>query len=270
MNEEQHYQLFKKRGSLLLKDTKVFVAMIPRIYKSKIYKKKGFGSIYECAAKIGGISHAVVDEVIRVEEKFKEMPKLKALMPKIGLSKLRRVAGIANKETEKQWAEKIQKMSKPALETHIRDIKNSMPGHSILATPEKLLFEKEFEHFQAKLDPQIILKLRIIKSKMRKGTTWNEVFSKLVDLHEPRPQKNPRPSNPKKRHLATAKRRELEGKCSIPGCNKPAKEIHHKKSWAKYRNHDELEPLCKPHHELEHQSDSTIDVKFRQYKFQFS
>ena len=107
---------------------------------------------------------------------------------------------------------------------------------------------------------------------MGKSATWNEVFERLIEdaIPEPRPQKNPKPSNPKKRHLTTAKRRELEGKCSIDACKKPATEIHHKKPWAKYRSHDELEPLCKDHHELAHQSDSTIDQKFRQYKLRFA
>jgi len=266
MNDEQHFQLFRKRGALLLKGRKEFVAMIPRIYKSGIYKKKGFGSIYECAAKIGGVSHAMVDEVIRVDEKLKEMPKLREKIAEVGLSKIKTVANVATKETEKDWSEKVTKLTRAALETHVRDIKNPIPGESIPTTQQNV----EFEHFQAKLDPEIILKLKIIKQKMGKGTTWNDVFKKFVEVPRPRPQKNPRPTNPKKRHIATAKKRKLEGRCSHPGCNKPAQEIHHKKPWAKFRNHEDLEPLCKEHHELEHQSESAIDKKFRMYKMQVS
>lgn len=264
MNDEQYFQLFRKRGALLLKGRKEFIAMIPRIYKNKMYKKKGFGSIYECAAKIGGVSHKMVDEVIRVDEKLKEMPKLREKIATVGLSKIKTVANVATKETDEEWSEKVSKMTRATLETHIRDIKNPIPGESIPITPQNA----EFEHFQAKLHPDILLKLQIIKQKMGKGTTWNDVFRKFVEVPTPRPQKNPRPSNPKKRHLATAKRRELEGRCMIAGCNRPAQEIHHKKPWAKHRSHDELEALCKAHHELAHQSDSTIDQKFRQYKFQ--
>lgn len=269
MNDEQYFQLFKKRGSILLKGRKEFVAMIPRIYKSKIYKEKGYGSIFECAAKIGGVSHAVVEEVIRVDEKLKDMPKLQKLMPEVGLSKLRRVAGIADKKSENEWVEKVQKLSKPALETHIRDIKNSMPGHIKPIAPEKSIYEKEFELFSAKLDPEIILKLKIIKSKMPKGATWNDVFAGLLPK-EPKPQKNPRPANSKARTASTKKRREavLEtgGLCSYPGCNKPGEQFHHKKPWAIFKSHDELELFCKAHHELAHQSESFIDRKFRKYK----
>jgi len=266
MNDEQHFQLFRKRGALLLKGRKEFIAMIPRIYKSGIYKKKGFGSIYECAAKIGGVSRAMVDEVIRVDEKLKEMPKLREKIAEVGLSKIKTVANVATKETENEWSEKVTKLTRAALETHVRDIKNPIPGES----PTPITHFVDFESFHIKLDPEIILKLKIIKQKMGKGTTWNDVFKKFVEVPRPRLQKNPKLSNPKKRHIATAKKRELEGKCAHPGCNKPAEEIHHKKPWAKFQNHDELEPLCKEHHELEHQSESTIDKKFRQYKFQAS
>lgn len=238
--------------------------MIPEAYRRRIYIKKGFGSIYEMAAKVGGISRNMVDEVVRVDEKLIDMPELKSKIAEVGLSKVKTVANTATKETDHEWAEKITKMTRGALETHIRDSKNLIPGERLPTTP---LYE-DFENFTAKLDPGIILKLKIIKSKMRKGATWNEVFEQLTDLPEPRPQKNPKLSNPKKRHLATAKHRELEGKCSIQGCKKPATEIHHKKPWAKFRSHDELEPLCKDHHELEHQSESEIDKKFRQYKMQ--
>jgi hypothetical protein len=224
------------------------------------------------AAKVGGISRNVVDEAIRIDEKLKDMPETKNMIAIVGLSKVKTIANTVTKETDHEWAEKVAKMTRGALETHIRDSKNPIPGERKLIEPEKTIYGKEYQDFTAKLDPQVILKLKIIKSKMRKGATWNEVFERLVDgvIPESKLQKNPRPSNPKKRNIATAKRRELEGKCSINGCNKPATEIHHKKPWAIHRSHDELEPLCKNHHELTHQSDSTIDQKFRQYKNQFS
>ncbi len=266
MNDNEFYSLFQKRGKNARQAVNEFIAMIPEAYRRRIYIKKGFGSIYEMAAKVGGISRNMVDEVARVDEKLIDMPELRSKIAEVGLSKVKTVANTATKETDHEWAEKITKMTRGALETEIRDSKNPIPGESIPTTPQLI----EFEHFQAKLNPKIILKLKIIKSKIRKGATWNEVFSKLVNLPESRPQKNPKPSNPKKRNIATARRRDLEGKCSIQGCKKPATEIHHKKPWAKFRSHDDLEALCKNHHELAHQSESMIDVKFRQHKLQAS
>jgi len=270
MNDDQYYLLFKKRGAIATKAKNEFVAMIPRIFHNKIYKNKGFGSIYECAAKLGSVSHNVVDEVLRLDEKLIDKPKLKSKIAVVGLSKVKTVANTATKETDNEWAEKVTKMTRAALEIQVRDMKKPIPGERLPTMPEN----DSFENFTAKLDPKIILKLKILKQKMGKGTTWNEVFEKLTDLPGPKPQKNPRPANPKLRQASTKQKREAlaetGGKCSIPDCNKPAEEIHHKKPWAIFRKHDELEPLCKGHHELEHQSDSTIDKKFRLYKLQAS
>ena len=42
------------------------------------------------------------------------------------------------------------------------------------------------------------------------------------------------------------------GKCSYPGCNKPADNIHHPERFSESKNHDNLKPLCKIHHEFMH------------------
>lgn len=272
MKNSQLHGWCRSSGVQSLNGRKKFIAALPEVFRRHMYKDYDFGSIYEYAAKLCGVSHAMVDDVIRVDKKLEDMPKLKALMPKVGLSKLRRVANIATKETENEWVEKVQKMSKPGLETHLRDIKDSRPGPGIPKMPEDPVYGKEFKDCTFKLDSDVMLKLRIIKSKMKKGTTWNDVFERLVDVPTPRPQKNPKPSNPESRQPSTKQRREAlaktNGKCSIEGCEKPAKELHHKKPWAKFHNHDDLQPLCKDHHELAHQSDSGIDTKFRAYKRQ--
>jgi len=271
MNNPELYDWCKFSGKKALTWRKKFIAALPEVYKRHLYKEYGFGSIFEFAAKLGGISHGMVEDAIRVDKKLEEMPKLKSLMPKVGLSKLRRVASVAEKKTENEWAEKVQKMSKPALETHIRDIKNSRPGPGIPNTTQEVVFDNEFENFSVKLDPKIILKLKQLKNKMPKGTNWNEVFEKLLP-EEPKPQKNPKASNPKSRAVPAQKRREAlnksSGLCSAPGCNKPATEIHHKKPWSIFRSHKDLEALCKGHHELAHQSETAIDRKFRIYKMQ--
>jgi len=271
MKNPQLHGWCKSSGKQSLDGRKKFIAALPEVYRRHLYKEYGFGSIYEYAAKLCGVSKVMVDDVIRVDEKLKEMPKLKSLIRTVGLSKVRRVANVADKETENEWAEKVQKMSKPALELHIKE---SRPGPGKLIEPEKPIYDKEFKDFTAKLDPKIILKLKILKQKMGKGTTWNEVFEKLTDLPEPWPQKNPRPANPKSRRASTKARREAltktNGKCSIPDCNKPATEIHHEKPWAIFKSHKKLKALCKGHHELEHQGDNYIDKKFRAYKMAVS
>ncbi len=205
MDNKELHGWCKNSGAQSLEGRKKFIAALPEVYKRHLYKKYSFGSIYEYAAKLCGVSHTMVDDVIRVDEKLKDMPKLKALLPKVGLSKLRRVVCIANKETENEWVEKVQKMSKPALELHIKD---SWPGPGKPTPQQVAIFDNNYETFAAKLDPKIILKLKIIKQKMGKGTTWNDVFSRLAAIPEPRPQKNPKPANPKSRQASAKQKRE--------------------------------------------------------------
>jgi len=100
-----------------------FVAAIPEVARRGLYKKHGFYSIYEFAAKVGGISHKNVNEALRIYEKFKEMPKMKELIGEVGLSKLRVVACIVTVETEWYWAKRAVDMSRPALEVLVREIK---------------------------------------------------------------------------------------------------------------------------------------------------
>ncbi len=274
MKNDELHNWCKLSGGKSLKWRKQFIAALPEVFQRHLYKKYGYGSIFEYAAKLGGVSRDMVQDVIRVDKRLEKMPKLKALMPEVGLSKLRRVASIAEKKNEDEWVEKVQKMSKPALEIHIRDIRKSRPGPSKPVSPEKPIYDKKFETFSIKLDSKVILKLKIIKHKMRKGATWNEVFEKLTDLPEPKPQKNPRPAKPQSRQASTKQKREAlaqtNGKCGIEGCNNPAEEIHHEKPWSIFKSHKKLLPRCKPHHELDHQSDNTVDKKFRAYKLQAS
>jgi len=63
---------------------------------------------------------------------------------------------------------------------------------------------------------------------------------------------------PAKRHVPAAIRKivheEFGDKCSRPGCEKSAENLHHEKGFAKDQCHDPryLKPLCRGHHELAH------------------
>ena len=42
------------------------------------------------------------------------------------------------------------------------------------------------------------------------------------------------------------------GKCDYTGCNKPAEQFHHIDRWYKSKNHKNVIPLCRDHHEFPH------------------
>jgi hypothetical protein len=293
MTDKELFELCQRYGREARKWKNKFISLLPEVYKRRLYRKRKFCSIYEFAAKLGGISKNVVDDAIRLDEKFEKMPELKALMSDVGVSKLKTVAGIAKKETDRFWANKAKTMTRSGLATYIHDIKK-IPGENDSENHNLSLFDQQNDFsenqnlktqntrkstFSMQLSEKSIFNMQLLKQKLEKEQgeilCWNEVVQmvsgKLL-VEKSKPQKNPRPSNPKLRQASTKQRRDAlektNGKCSINGCNKPATEIHHEKPWAIHKSHDDLQPLCKDHHELAHQSDSTIDQKVRTYKLQ--
>lgn len=305
MTDKQIYKLCQEYGGKSLKWEKKFIALLPEVYNRRIYKKFGFCSIHEFGAKLCGLSHNVVDEALRLGEKFKDMPELHNLMDCVGLSKLRAVAGIADKSTASLWAKKVRIMSRKALETLIRDLRRKqenkninsqkIPGDGIEENsnpqntqPQAQTFDfdnlpepsrnqnmstlgSNRERFGMDLDPKTIIQLRLIKQKFEKekgeALCWDEVMemaAKILLAEEPVREYKQRES--KSRPIPAKQKREMPKICEVEGCNNPAEEIHHEKPWAIFKSHKKLKAFCRPHHELAHQSDSPIDLKFKKYK----
>jgi len=253
----------------------MLVAAIPEVFKRRLYRKYGFGSIHEFGAKVGGLSHRVVNDAIYVHEKTKDKPELQKQIIKQGLNKVRVVMNIATPGSDKEWAEKVNRMTKAALETHVRD-KKFTPGskleegssaqlslddeqNSLFGTtsgPSTLDYMSSRDPFAVNLDPKVIQQLQILKANMKKGTTWNDVFRELLKNRK------------QKKQRARGLKAKCESICEKPSCNKPAIEIHHKNHWAITKKHENLESLCRPHHELEHQTNCNVDRKFHLYKWQ--
>lgn len=243
MTDKQLYQLCKEYGLEARKWKNRFIALLPEVYKRRVYKQKGFGSIFEFAAKLGGVSRNVVEDALNLDVKLQDKPKLKALIPQIGINKVRVVANISTKENESEWAIKAQNMTKAALETHVREVRNSDPGIGKPTAPHKKLYSNEYKDFTAKLDPKIIQKLKVLKANMVEGTCWNDVFAQLLESKKGKKLKKSRARN-----LIT----KAKNICEVPGCNKPTKVIHHPDRWSLTKNHNRLVSVCKTHHELAH------------------
>ncbi len=255
MTDKELYKLCQEYGAKARKWKNKFIALLPEVAKRGLHKKKGFESIYEFAAKVGGVAYSSVEAVLRLDKKLEDKPKLKQMIEKVGVNKVRVVANLDKKEEE--LIEKVQTLTKPALELFAKEERGIRPG-----TEMKIL--------SFHVDEKVELELRKLKGK---GETFNDVMKKLLANMPKEKEIRPRKTKPSKsRPTPAQKRREAlaktNGKCSVPGCNKPAEEIHHPKPWAIFHKHDELEPLCKAHHELEHQVDNVIDKKFRAYKMQ--
>ncbi len=99
------------------------VFMLPNIEKNKIWKKNGFGSIYEYAAKIAGMSRSKVDEALWILKKIEDKPELLKVVEMKGIHRVKPIANVATIETEVFWADKAMGMSQSTLRTYVRDLK---------------------------------------------------------------------------------------------------------------------------------------------------
>ncbi|MBN1494312.1 hypothetical protein JW911_01090 [Candidatus Peregrinibacteria bacterium] len=115
--------------------TRRFIAAIPEVARRHLYLKYKFRSIHEFASKIGGLSHKTVNETLRINEKFKDFPKMKELIGEVGISKLKVVACIVTSHSEQFWAAKVVDMSRPALEVLVRGVKNYQEMQIIRENP---------------------------------------------------------------------------------------------------------------------------------------
>ncbi|MFC1655632.1 hypothetical protein ACFL3C_02070 [Patescibacteria group bacterium] len=228
MTDCELYEYCREIGGKARLWKKRFVATLPEIARRGIHKKKGFATITEFAAKVGGVGKKTVEAVFQVEKRIKDKPALMELLPKVGVNKVRVISSIATKENQKDLAEKVQTMSKPALELFARSQREGIKGIG-QAPPGR----KKREHISFGVDEKIALKLRKFKQRIekerRQAVDWNEVMKALLENVE-----------------------DDQERCAFPDCNKPAEEIHHPERYSLTKSHENVKPLCKTHHEIAH------------------
>ena len=162
--------------------------LLPQIRDEEVWRKKGFGSIYEYAAKLAGMSRASVDDALWIMDKIQDKPNLQKVAEKKGLNCVRPVANIVTNETDTFWAEKAQKMSRHTLATYVREHKSEH------CDPQELedgcSFEKSrtgpsqkvrtMKSIYMKLDVKTIERMK----KMKGEKEWDELLNKMLDVVE--------------------------------------------------------------------------------------
>ena len=245
MTDKEFYEHCVEVGKNARKWKNEFVALLPEVARRGLHRKYGFPTIVEFAAKVGGVGKSSVYAIFSVEQHVSDKPALKALIPKVGVNKVRVVATIATKENQRELAQKVQTMSKAALEMYAKT-KRIKPEESV---PGQKCATVSFG-----LDEEVEFALRKFKNEMGgEKVEWNDVIKAL--LAKVAKEKKVRETKPVKkitRHVPADKRRELPEKCQFPGCCKPAEVVHHPHRFSLKPNHDNLKPLCKAHHELVH------------------
>jgi hypothetical protein len=211
--------------------------LLPEIKKQAIWQKKGFGSIYEYAAKLAGLSRSQVDEALWILNKIEDKPALMKIVEKKGINSVRPVATIATKENQQFWAEKAKEMSKNTLQSYVREFRTGPT--------------KNQKTIQMTLSQQTAAKLKKIKG----DRSWEEI---MIELLENQTIQKPDAIESNSHYIPAAIKkyvvRKYHGLCAFPGCCKEYKELHHIYRFSLFGVHDpdKIVPLCKSHHDLTH------------------
>lgn len=136
ISDEKLYELCQKYGQQARTWRQKFAGLLPEVARRKLYEKKGFGSIFEFAAKLAGMSEEQVRRVLNLEKKFEAMPILKTILVSgdVSMNKLAKVASIATTENQELLANQVKLLSYSALETLARD--ERMANHNGLFEPK--------------------------------------------------------------------------------------------------------------------------------------
>ncbi len=180
MNENDLHQKFVMYGKNAKEWMRKCVLLLPEIEKQRVWEKKGFGSIYEYAAKLAGMGHVAVDDALRILKKIENKPLLQKVVEEKGIHAVRPVVAIVTKETEKFWAEKARTMSKNTLEVYIKEFRSlPCPGT-----------ENKTENPQQQADQSAILILNLKSvtaqklQKLKGQRSWEELMSEFLQMRE--------------------------------------------------------------------------------------
>lgn len=127
--DEAIHDRFSEYGRNAKEWMKKCILLLPKIDENKIWKQKGFTSLYEYAAKIAGMSRDKVNEGLRILRKTENLPAIRKVIEAKGVFAVKPVVNIANSKTDSFWAKRALEMNKNTLETFVRDYKKEHAFH---------------------------------------------------------------------------------------------------------------------------------------------
>lgn len=189
MSDEALLERCKKCGLNARVWSRRFAATLPEVLRRRLHRRKGFLSIHEFAAKLGGMSGYAVDKIMEVSRKLEDKPALYKLFVsgEVGWSKIAKVAYVATSETDTDWAEKTANLSSRALEVYVQNYRReSVPGNECDDTPT--ISQAPPVRFSCPVDENVEFGLRVAKQDLEKETrqslTWNETFALLLSAEK--------------------------------------------------------------------------------------
>lgn len=267
LNDAQLYKLCEQYGTAARLWRQKFAGLLPEVFKRKLYVKKGYGSIFEFAAKLAGMSEEHVRRVLNLEKRFHDKPVLKSMLEsgEVSVNKLVRIASIATTENQEELANQVRNLPIRALETLAKDEK-SVHVNTHLQQSLQTANGQEEVAAMPKLSNEVRLKLLELE---KKGIDINkfileslqnrevQIAQEKEELSAQRPQTESRYIPVKVRAVL---KKEYGEKCSIERCEKPVQAIHHTQRFSIAQNHNPkfLAPLCYEHHLIAHSVDRKV------------
>lgn len=266
-----------------------FAGLLPEVLRRDLHRRRGFGSIYEFAFKLGGMSSASVDKVLHLAEKLADKPVLRAqlLSGEQGWSKIEKVAYIATPESDQEWAGKVKLMTQASLEAYVQATRHLYTKDENIEVQtlesefgNKVPKEQAWGTLSFSVSPEVEKCLRLLKYQLEKEKgvtlTFNEVMHTLMEggsreakmVIQVCPECATRKAEEvaqedgvlmqPRRYIPAAVRRFVEAKyqgfCAFPHCTRAATSLHHTRRFALDSRHDPnaIVPLCKNHERLVH------------------
>jgi hypothetical protein len=123
LTDPELYHLCKKYGVNTRHWLRKFAGLLPEVSRRGLHKKRGYGSLYEFAGKLAGMSETGVTRVLWIFDRIKDKPKLRNLFEtgEVGWSKLEVIANIATKDTDAFWANKVQELTQGPLRAYVHE-----------------------------------------------------------------------------------------------------------------------------------------------------
>jgi nitrate reductase cytochrome c-type subunit len=273
LTDSQLYQKCKKYGGNARLWMRKFEGLLPEVCRRRLYRRRGFTSIHEFAAKLAGMS---------------------------GYSKVKTVAYIANPKTDKMWAEKVQTESKLQLEIAVKSqkIPKSVPGDTfqsellseISAGDEAGISAKPaWTNLNFHISPKVERKFRALKQKLEKESgetmSYGEILKKLMEMAKKGEKisaekqavikvcpdcAEKKAEKAKSKAVPTAIKRLVlarqNNRCNRAYCTHPPSELHHINGYALTKNHspEGLEYLCEKHHKIAHAQHEFVQIYRRE------
>lgn len=262
MTDKQLYKLCKKYGARLLESRRKFAGLLPEVARRRLYEKRGFGSIHEFAARLGGLTRDQVDGVLRLEKRFVDLPVLREALVKgeVSASKLARVAAVATTKNSAGILQMAKSFSYAALDIKVREIKienglfeTKMASKSLCAqTLAELGVSEEVAEQLMNLKEKGLDLNQILVEMLQKRA--DEIESEATRIQ----QKMDMTIADRSRYVPVKVRRliykKFGKKCSRENCGKLAVNLHHLKQYAfgGSQTPENLLPVCRGHHMLAH------------------